>query len=267
MNKRAAGFGLLGMILTLALGAGVLTTVYTAYAADQAAAAAAQATAEAAQIQQSVSSAYASAPDYQSLNNAAAVREGLFPASTLRAGQPVNPWGGSIQVAGLTNGYALTFETVPASACGRLAAAGARDWDDVKINGQSVMAGHALASDRLASACSNPSATVQFLVAHRDRPALASCLPMPDETRASACPTGQASTVPPYGTDGVTETRSSVCVSAYGAPVWGPWQVTSSTCGAVAACGSTCVNSGGGPGYWDTSTARCVPYMPMCGTP
>lgn len=226
------GFGLLGMILTLALGAGVLTVVYTAYAADQRAAAAGQATDLAAQIQHAVTSAYAASPDFQSLNNTEALRDGLFPASTLRGGQPINPWGGSIQLAGLVDGFALTFEDVDPAACSRLVAAVARDWGVVNVDGVAVTHAHTVDASALATACAADRPAVQMIAQIRDRPALASCLPMPDETRQAPCPSGQVSTVPPYDTNGVTETRSSVCVSGYGSPVWGPWQVTASTCAA-----------------------------------
>lgn len=225
------GFGLLGIMLTLAVSAGIIATVFTIYGADVNASQAAETGALATRIRENVQRAYAASPDYLMLNNTSALREGLIPATTLHGGQPLTPWGGAIQVAGMTNGYALTYEQVPTGSCAPLVANAARGWDDVTIDGVSVMVARHVSTQGLALACEHDGSTIQFVKSHRDAPALTACVPLPDETRTVACPSGQASTIPPYGPNGITETRQSVCVDAYSAPVYGAWQMTANTCG------------------------------------
>lgn len=56
------------------------------------------------------------------------------------------------------------------------------------------------------------------------------CVPPPPQTQVVACPSGQISSVAPYGPDGITQRRTASCPYYYGDPVWGPWTTIGNTC-------------------------------------
>lgn len=240
------GFGLFGVILTLALStvvAGVGFTIYTH--ADHARQVSLE-TVNAQQLNQSIQASYASAPDFTALTNASALTEGVFPKSTLNAmGQPKDAWGGSIQVAAVDvnghagQGFTITYENVPTSTCARFAAQGAASFYDTKINEQSIMDSKVVQTATAVNLCANSdSNTVQFIQVKQSpdgpiNPTLTTCEVQPDQSQMAACPAGQISSISPYGPNGLTQSRSSFCNSVYGTLGWTAWQTVSSTCAPI----------------------------------
>lgn len=235
--SRMKGFSLLSIMIASALGVAVIGVAFAVYRQNTLSSDAAAAANEVATIGKRARAVYASSANLAQLSQAAALRDGVYPPTVLNhAGQPVNPWGGGIMFAGTATGFAVTFEGVSPAACPRFVAAAATGWDDVLVNGQSVMQGKRFSPVLAANDCSNApngQAVVQFqgaLAAGGALPDLVPCVPPDSQSQTVACPSGQVSAIPPYSADGVTQTRSGFCNQAYGVPGWTPWQTVSNTC-------------------------------------
>jgi len=245
------GFGLLSLIVVLALSTAVVGVAYVAYGQATITADAKDAATTSAAIAGRVRTAYASAATFDSLNETSALCDGVFPPSALvnAAGTTCpggavvakvsrNPWGGSIQLAGTGGaGFALTYEGVASAACPRFVAAAATGWSDVTVNGASVMSGHTAVPAAAALLCSQAAtATVQFLgtkgTGAATLPTLTACVPPAPQTQAIAI-AGQMSNVPPYPAACLTQTRTAFCANPYGLPAYGPWVNTASTCAPI----------------------------------
>lgn len=76
-------------------------------------------------------------------------------------------------------------------------------------------------------------------------------LPSPStQTQTINCPAGQASSVAPYGTNGITQTRSATCPAQSGPYTWGDWSTTANTCAPTCVAPATVVTPG-------SQTASC----------
>lgn len=238
------GFGLLGIIVTAALGFAVLGVAYTVYRQGELSADVASAAASAREIARRVQAAYASAPNFDLLNNQAMSHDRLWPGcppvlpsqvnNPPPCPVPMNPWGAAVQVAGTASGFAVTDEQVPSASCVRLVAASATGWAGITVNGTSVMRGRTVEPSTASTLCNvAPTATVQFLggrAAGGSMPVLTACVPPAPSSRTLACPAGQISSVPPYTNQGITQTNQGFCSSAYGLPGVTPWTTVSDTC-------------------------------------
>jgi hypothetical protein len=196
-----------------------------------------QAAAMAADLSERVAKSYQASANFDLLNNTSAVRDGVIPTALLdRNGTPRDPWGGSVQLAGVPEGFAVTFEQVPPGACARFVAAAARTFDQVKINNADYMPTTRLDLNGLTAICalSPPAgAVVQFWTIRRrggTNPELVRCLPAPPETQPAKCPGGQIASVPPYSVYGREQRRTAFCNMAYGVMGWTPWTDVSNTC-------------------------------------
>lgn len=244
LPNQQAGFGLLGIIVTAALSAAVVGVAYVAYRQTSLTADAASAAQSARDIANRVQAGYASAPNFDLLNNASASRDRLWPGcppvpvtqaqNPPPCPAPVNPWGAAVQVAGTATGFAVTDEQVPSDACVRLVTASTTGWLGVTVNGTSVMQGRTVQPAAAATLCNaSPTATVQFLggrATGNTMPTLTACVPPAPATQTLACPSGQISSVPPYTNMGITQTNQGFCSSAYGLPGVTPWTTVSDTC-------------------------------------
>ena len=179
-----------------------------------------------------------------------ALNDNLFPKSVMRTGTPLNAWSGPITVTSLNvagvhgpgndNGFALTYENVPAPACPQFVLNSSSGFQDVKVNGTSAMAGRqasSVAAGLLCSRSPGPS-MVQFIQTKASpegvhNPDLTPCVIAPGQSQTVACPSGQISFVSPYGVNGITQTRYAFCNSAYGQMGWSPWINTASTCAPI----------------------------------
>lgn len=233
------GFGLLSLIVVLALSTAVVGVAYTVYRQDAIASDASAAASSAAALGQVVRTAYASSPTFDLLTNARMTQERLWPKNVLdRNGQPVDPWGGSIQLAGANgDGFALTYEGVASAACPRFVSAAATGWDDVTVNGHSVLSGRKVQPAAAALLCSQAAtATVQFLgnkgTGTATLPTLTSCVPPVPQTQTIAV-AGELSDVPPYPASCLNQQRDAFCANPYALPAWGAWTNTTSTCAPV----------------------------------
>lgn len=245
LPNQQAGFGLLGIIVTAALGFAVLGVAYTVYHQTSLSADAASAAASARDIANRAQAAYASAPNFDLLNNQAMSHDRLWPGcppvlpsqvnNPPPCPVPMNPWGAAVQVAGTASGFAVTDEQVPSASCVRLVSASATGWAGITVNGSSVMQGRTVQPSVASTLCNQAAtATVQFLggrAAGGSMPTLTPCVPGAQQSQTVACPVaGQISSVPPYGPDGITQTRTGFCNGAYGAPGWTAWQTVADTC-------------------------------------
>jgi hypothetical protein len=264
------GIGLLGILVTLGLSGAVLAGVGTVYVHTQRTATVSTGVAQTRAIDRAVQASYASAANFTLLNQTTALHEGVFPAATLdRNGQPVNPWGGSIQVTGMDvpgapagndQGFAVTYEQVPASVCTKFVANGAAGFYQTTVNGQVVAQRadvHTAAAAALCDSGGPQGVTVQFLQvkARPDGPTppvLTPCVPAPGQDRQVACPAGQISSVSPYSANGIAQHRDSFCNSPYGASGWTPWVQTGSTCAPICTPPATLVEH-------PTQPAACLP--------
>jgi hypothetical protein len=263
------GLGLLSIAVTLALSSVVLATVATVYVQNQRTANVATSVSEVRAINQAIQASYSSAANFNQLNQTSANQDKVFPRSVLdRNGQPMNPWGGSIQVAGVdipgqaagnSQGFAITYEGVPSNVCPKLVANGASGFYQTKVGGQ-VVAERSRVNLTSASALCNQtgdSATVQFLQVKASpdgpvSPVLTPCVTEPDQTQAIACPAGQISSVSPYSPNGIAQQRSSFCNNPYGALGWTPWATTGNTCAPICTPPATLVEN-------PTQPAACLP--------
>jgi len=63
------------------------------------------------------------------------------------------------------------------------------------------------------------------------KPVYPPCVAPPPGVQTVACPSGQISSVYPYGTNGITQRRVAMCNAPTGPNyTWGPWTTTSDTC-------------------------------------
>lgn len=246
-----------------------------------------------------------SAATFSGLSTQSAVYAGGVPKGLLKNGLPVDVWGGAIDITpvniagpsgpGNDNGYALTFEQVPASACVDFAVHGGKGFYGVNVNNAPAMTGNQVNATTAAALCNQGAAnTVQFIQAKASpngatQPDLTPCVPPAPQSQAVACPSGQISSVAPYGSDGITQTRSAFCNGAYGSPGWTPWTTISDTCApqCVAPAPTTAtgnqsancpvgqVTASGANSFGQTNTtittyacpAPTGPYTPTVGTP
>jgi hypothetical protein len=66
------------------------------------------------------------------------------------------------------------------------------------------------------------------------KPVYPPCVAPAPGMQTVACPSGQISSVSPYGPNGITQTRVATCVAPYGPNfTWGPWTTVSDTCAPV----------------------------------
>lgn len=243
------GFGLLGIIVSLTLSAAVVGVAYTVYTVTSRESDVATSTRNLADLRSAVSASYMSAATFSGLSTQSAVYAGGVPKGLLKNGLPVDVWGGAIDItpvniAGLSgpgndNGYALTFEEVPASGCVDFAVHGGKGFYGVNVNNASAMTGNQI-NTATASALCNQGATntVQFVQAKASpngatQPDLNPCVTPAPQSQSVACPSGQISSVAPYGPDGITQTRSGFCNMAYGVPGWTPWTTVSNICAPI----------------------------------
>jgi PilS N terminal. len=281
------GFGLLSLIVVLALSTAVVGVAYTVYRQDAIASDASAAASSAAALGQVVRTAYASSPTFDLLTNARMTQERLWPKNVLdRIGQPVNPWGGSIQLAGASgDGFALTYEGVASAACPRFVSAAATGWDDVTVNGHSVLSGRKVQPAAAALLCSQAATdTVQFLgskgTGAATLPTLNACVPPAPQTQTIAV-AGELSDVPPYPAACLNQQRDAFCANPYSLPAWGPWTNTTSTCAPVCVAppptlttqtqtvpgSAACPGGQTGSDTWTQSQTRTQSVAHTCSTP
>jgi hypothetical protein len=244
-----SGFGLLSLIVGLALSAAVVGVAYTAYRVNQQQSEVATATQNTRDLQQAVLSSYASAANFNGLSTQSAIAAGGVPKNLIQGSSIVNPWGGTVVIApvniagaagpGNNNGYALTFDQVPSSECANFALHGGQGFYAVNVNSTSAMNGAQVSVPTASSLCNKSANTVQFIQAKSSpnapgQPGLTVCVPPPPASQQVACPSGQLSSVPPYSVNGVTQTNYSFCNSEYGSPGTTPWTPSANTC--VPAC-------------------------------
>ncbi|OOG64450.1 hypothetical protein B0E46_07295 [Rhodanobacter sp. B04] len=252
------GFGLLGIIVTLALSAVVVGVGYTVYIQGDRARQVSLEAGNAQAISNAIRTSYASAANYIALTQTSALRDKLFPAGVLVGGQAQSTWGGPIVVSstGAGKGYLIEFDNVPANTCARFAANGGQGFADVTVNGSSVVTGKAVQMASAVALCAATDTNVLQFINYRPgdalggNPGLTSCVVQPDQTQMVGCPTGQISSVPPYSPNGITQGRSSSCPQPYGPVVWGPWTPTANTCAPI--CSAPPATTGSG-----TQSASC----------
>jgi len=242
------GFGLLGVIVTMALSTVVVGVVYTVYIHGDRARQVSYEAQNVAAINQAVQASYAGAANYATLTQTNALHDKLFPKAMLDGtGTAKDTWGGDVQLAATTvngvdgRGFALTYEGVPQATCTRFAAQGAPGFFDTKINNQSIVVDKTVNINAAVALCAaGDSNVVQFLQvksspdAGPGNPTLTPCAAPPPATRNVACPAGQLSSVAPYGPNGITQQQDYSCNSPYGDYASGPWNQIGSTC--VPAC-------------------------------
>jgi hypothetical protein len=249
------GFGLLGLIVTLALSAAVVGVGFTVYIQGDRARRVSLEASNAQAISTAIRTSYASASNYTMLTQTSALRDKLFPSGLLRGGQVQSTWGAPIVVSstGGGKGYLIEYDNVPDSSCARFAVAGGEGFAGVNVNGQSVIAGKSVDVASAVTLCSpSPHNTIQFInyrpgATASGNPVLTQCVVQPDKTQPAACPSGQISSVSPYGPNGVTQGRSSSCPQPYGPVVWTPWTPIASTCAPICSAPPTATGSGTQP--------------------
>lgn len=232
---------MLSILLVTAMSTAVMAGAYTAYVHTHRSQQAAEAATSVTDLGQRVRTSYAGNANFQSLNTEGALHDGVYPKGLIGAnGQPKNVWGGAIELAGTSNGFAVTYENVDPNVCARFVMAAAGGWSDVTVDGHSVMAGRRASAQSATMLCSQVAATgatVQFMgtrpagAVHSD---LVPCVVPAPQTQQVACPAGQLSRVAPYSPNGITQQRDGACLSAYGASTWTPWRTIGNTC--VPAC-------------------------------
>jgi Tfp pilus assembly protein PilE len=251
------GFGLLGLILTLALSTAVVGIAYTAYTANVRSSNVAAATSSVRELNQRVLASYSSAADFTGLSNTSALRDGVYPAGLLVNGQPQSVWSGAITLTsvnlngGTDNGFALTYNGVDPNTCANFVTNAGHGFYDVTINGKTAMSGRqvpAVNAVALCSAISGPS-TVQFIQAKQSpqgaqNVVLSPCSVPAPQSQYVACPTGQESSVAPYSVNGVYQTRQGFCAGPYGASGFSPWATQSNTCAPICVAPATVVTPG-----------------------
>jgi len=247
VNER--GFGLLGIIVTLALSTAVVGVVYTVYNQGEREREVAEETTNTQALSRSIQTSFASSPSYTLLNETAAEQQRLFPTPMLSAdGVPLSTWGGAVLVApvDLTSssgtiepgeGFAITYEGVPTATCVQFASDNAAGFDDTKINGNSVISDKTFQMNAAINQCGQATgSTVQFIRAKQGpagpiNPNLTPCAAPPSDTRNVACPTDQLSSIgPAYSPNGITQQQDYSCNNPYGAFATRPWYQTGSTC-------------------------------------
>jgi type II secretory pathway pseudopilin PulG len=66
------------------------------------------------------------------------------------------------------------------------------------------------------------------------KPVYPPCVPPPPGMQTVACPSGQISSISPYGANGISQRRVATCVAPTGPNfTWGPWTTVSDTCAPV----------------------------------
>lgn len=274
------GFSLLGVLIVAAMSAAVTAVAYTAYTQTHRAGEAHQSITQLNDLSQRIRTSYAGNANFNALSTTSALHDGLYPKGSLDAtGNPKNVWGGTIQVAGEVNGFAVTYENVDPNVCSRFVVGAARGWEDVRVNGASVMSYQRPSLASITTLCNQAPAgvdTVQFWGGRQAgsvMAALTACTVPPPQYQNVACPAGQISSVPPYSPDGITQQRDGVCLSAYGPSSWTPWTTIANTCAPIcsppanttesqnqsATCPAGQVTSGGASSFTQTST-RTVTY-------
>lgn len=287
LPARSQGFGLLGLIVTIALGAAVTGVAFVAYRQSSNSADVASAASTAHDIANRVTAAYASSPDFSLLNSQAMTRDRLWPGCrpTGACQAPTNPWGGAIIAAGTGAGFAVTFEGVPSDACVKLVTASSTGWAGITVGGTSVMQGRTVQPQTAGTLCSlAPTSTVQFLsskAASGPLPTLTACVPPAPQAQTIACPAGQLSSVPPYSNLGISQTNQGFCNGAYGLPGVTPWQTIADTCtpacvapaptltpqGQTVGGSATCPAGQVGTDTWQQQQQRVQTVTYACSTP
>lgn len=279
LAKPQKGFGLVSLILALVLSTAVVGLVFVAYGYNKRSADVADATRTVRSLNQRVVAAYSSAASFSGLTTESAQAEKIYPADMLTSGQPRSAWHGLVTLAaaslngGTDKGFVLTYQGVDPSACVNFAVnASAGGFHDVNINGTTAMSGRKVTPSLASKLCAQTQglATVQFIQGKGgSNAALTPCSVPGPQTQTAACPVGQVSSVAPYGSDGITQTRTGFCNSAYGLPGWSPWTTTGNTCvpACVAPAASTVNQTLGCPGGQSGSIEQQQTTTYACSSP
>lgn len=168
------GFALLELLLVLGVIAAALASAVALYRYVEENRKIGAETERAAIITQALTSFAITSADFSTVNQANALRMGLFPREMLNyEGKPKSAWGGDVLLTSSDLddkqdwGAVLTYEGVPASACAKFVSAAAGGFYSVAVDNEPVRAAYgALDTPMLAKACgSGEVARVQFTYA------------------------------------------------------------------------------------------------------